>query len=390
VSQDGLDPEWVELSQPPSNVVDRDLYTNLHKLLLGNWIRLSARRSLVDTTFLVVRIYILPSDKGNKYVDRQIKRLDIALQSLLSHIDISPETWRGNYRLGVFEKFDMFATQEEGSLFWMFNKIPSPSPRPQHIKEKYGREAVEDLLDPNSTIPGMKTQLYPYQRRSAALCLQREIMPSLDLDSRLEERVAPDGTKYYYQAREPKFFRGCVRYPSCRGGLLAETMGLGKTVICLALILATKDHLPKVPTQYSVLPERPRVASLSEMVVSKIHSHAVAWRVEFERVRMATGNDLASCRARLENTAPTYDIPMEPIRWNRGTIQPPPKRMQLAATTLVIVPRNLCKQWQSEIRKHVEEGVLRVLVMDKRNSTTLSLSLHRVDSDSRLYMRSHG
>jgi hypothetical protein len=43
--------------------------------------------------------------------------------------------------------------------------------------------------------------------------------------------------------------------------------------------------------------------------------------------------------------------------------------MIMASTTIIVVPPNLCKQWMSEINKHVEEGILRVLVMDDRKKS---------------------
>lgn len=184
-------------------------------------------------------------------------------------------------------------------------------------------------------------------------------------------------------------------------------MGLGKTVICLATILATRHHPPNIPAQYSSAPVRNTVGSLASMAVSAINRASVPWKVELERIRhvsakicetslcyigdpsyviscwaacvalrcmrytlthsflfQATGNDLTNVRETLEQTPATYSIPLEPIRWNRKTVFPPPKKMMLAATTLIVVPRNLCKQWQSEIRKHVDEGSLRLLVME--------------------------
>jgi SNF2 family DNA or RNA helicase len=36
----------------------------------------------------------------------------------------------------------------------------------------------------------------------------------------------------------------------------------------------------------------------------------------------------------------------------------------MCASTIVVVPKNLLHQWQSEIRKHVAKGALKVLVMD--------------------------
>ena len=134
--------------------------------------------------------------------------------------------------------------------------------------------------------------------------------------------------------------------------------------MCLALILATKDHHPKVPPPYDIPLIRRSTASLADMAVSAINRKSIPWRVEFERIRHATGDEITSCRARLDNVPASYDIPVEPLRWNRKTLLPPPKTMLLAPTTLIVVPRNLCKQWQSEMRKHVEEGMLHVLIME--------------------------
>jgi SNF2 family DNA or RNA helicase len=283
---------------------------------------------------------------------------------LITEVDVSRDTWQGSYAPEHAVKFDKWATTDEGSLFWMFNKLPSPSPSVDKVKEKYAREALEDLLDPVSLIPGLKTQLYPYQRRSAGLMLQRESISTLELDPRLERRVTPDGSTFYYSARDLIFLRHPRYYEACKGGVLAETMGLGKTLICLALILATKDHNPKIPPPYDMPPTRRSTASLADMAISAINRKSIPWRVEFERIRHATGDEMISCRARIDNVPASYEIPVEPLRWNRKTILPPPKTMLLAPTTLIVVPRNLCKQWQSEIRKHVEEGMLRVLIME--------------------------
>ncbi len=142
--------------------------------------------------------------------------------------------------------------------------------------------------------------------------------------------------------------------------------GSWKEVICLALIVATKDHPPQVPAEYRRPKNRKTTASLAEMAISNINRHSMPWKVELQRVRHATGNDLSTCRSRLEQDLPVYEIPQEPRRWNRTTVAPPPKKMLLAATTVIVVPPNLLKQWQAEISKHVDAGLLRVLEMDNR------------------------
>jgi len=361
---DNETPGWQDLHLPLLQRFDSTRCGHLARLADAGWIRLQARRSASDRRFITWRIYILPSDAGHRYIDRHNKRMWGALETLIPDVDVSPETWRGRYTPEVDCKFDLWATRDEGSLFYMFNKMPSPSPCAHCVPEKYTHESMEDLLDPAAVLPGLKTVLYPYQRRSAGLMLQRESVAKLELDPRLEQRTAPDGSTYYYGARDLLFHRQPRYYEACRGGILAETMGLGKTVMLLATILATRDHLPKVPTQYSLPTTRPVVGSLANMAVSAINRRSVPWKVEFSRIKHATGIAMTGCINRLDGTPPCYYVPMEPQRWNRKTVVRPPKKMTLASTTLIVVPRNLCKQWQAEIQKHVEEDALRVLVME--------------------------
>lgn len=220
---------WHDVNQiPPILAFNETLYADLQKLTAAGWIRIFSKRS-IDSRFLIFRIYILPFDVGHRYIDRQSRKLYLALESLVTEVDTSKDIWEGKSVPGKSCRFDPFATQDEGSLFWMFNKLPSPSPCVDLVKENYAREALEDILDPGSSLPGLKTQLYPYQRRSAGLMLQREAVSTLDLDPRLEKRHAPDGSVFYFGPRDLLFLRQPRYYEACKGGILAETMGLGKT-----------------------------------------------------------------------------------------------------------------------------------------------------------------
>jgi hypothetical protein len=343
---------------------------NLIKLTAAAWTRVQVGQSTQDSKYTIYRVYILPGDVGLRFIDRENRRLLAALESLVATIDVSPETWSGCYTDGVEVRFDAWATRDEGSLFYMFNKLPSPRPDPTLVKERYAREAVEDLLDPSSTsaLVGLKTPLYPYQRRSAALMLQRESVSTLMLDPRLELRTAPDNSSFFYGARELLFHRHPRYYEASRGGILAESMGLGKTLICLSLILATRHHLPKVPPPYALPIVRTETASLAQMAVSAINRKSVPWKIEFERIMLDSKEDMSSCAQMLENDPPVYEIPIEPARWNRRTVIPPPQKKTLAAISIIVVPRNLCKQWHSEIQKHVDDGVLQILLMEDPKS----------------------
>ncbi|KAK1821853.1 hypothetical protein LTR12_003729 [Friedmanniomyces endolithicus] len=362
-SDDGL---WQDVTDLPIIIgSDSTLPSLVAKLAQAGWLRIQVGRSTADARFIIFRMYILPSDTGLRFVDRRdTVALWKALRGLVAEVDVNRETWEGQYVLGIERKFDPWATCDEGSLFFKFNKLPSPAPSVDAVAEKYAHEALEDLLDPASVLPGLKTVLYPYQRRSAGMMLQRESVAHLQLDPRLEQREAPDGSVYFYSARDFLFLRQPRYYEAARGGILAESMGLGKTVILLSLILASKHHQPIMPAAYATPPVRPKVGRLSDMAISAINRRSIPWKIEFERERRGNGNDMRSCIAKLEQSPPIYEIPREPQRWNRKTILPAPKRLTLAATTLVVVPRNLCSQWKSEIKKHVEEGALKVLVME--------------------------
>lgn len=361
-------PDWQEVNQlPPLSTFDGLIYSHVQSLVAAGWIKLLWSPSVDDCQFQIYRVYVLPFDAGHRFVDRRSRYLTQALEGLLTSLDVSSHAWRGHYRLETAtdsDKFDPWATKEDGSLFWMFNKIPSPNPRPEMVQERYSREALEDLLDPNGTIPGMKTSMYSYQRRSAGLMLQRESVTKLAVDPRLEERIAPDGTAYYYSARDCTILRHPRYYEACKGGICSESMGAGKTLICLALILATKKHYPKIPPRWNQPRSRPSVGSLTSMAISSINRKSVPWEVEFERIATATGEHMSGCRRRLEAEPASYEITKEPQRWNRATIIPPPEKLLLAATTLVVVPHNLLRQWQNEIKKHIEQDALNVLIME--------------------------
>jgi hypothetical protein len=66
----------------------------------------------------------------------------------------------------------------------------------------------------------------------------------------------------------------------------------------------------------------------------------------------------------MRQSVPSYQVPVEPARSSRNTILPAPRKLILAATTLVVVPRNLLSQWKAELEKHTTPGKLNTLVSD--------------------------
>lgn len=353
---------WREIFDSSHAHITSALTSAVQRLVTNGWIRLFVLD--ISRSVEIIRVYVLPSDVGHRFVNHQSKKLAASLYAIIKELDTSTETWAGHYNDATRKNFDLWAARDEGSLYYMFNKIPSPAPSAASVNSHFHRKALKILLDEKSELRGLKACLYPYQRRSAGLMLQRESETRLELDPRLEHRIAPDGSEYYYGPRDTIFTRHRRLYESCKGGILAETMGLGKTVICVALVLSTKGHLPTIPAQYDTVQVRPEVGSLLDMAVSSVNRHAAPWKSYFDAIEVETGERMQQCINTMRQNPPSYQIPIEPYRWNRNTRTPEPKKFTLASTTIVVVPRNLFSQWQSELEKHTEQGSLSILFMD--------------------------
>ncbi|EME88215.1 uncharacterized protein MYCFIDRAFT_27902 [Pseudocercospora fijiensis CIRAD86] len=359
---------WHEITSTAILGQETPTSSNLAKLLQSCWIRMQYSQCSYRPQWSVFRIYLLSEDVEIHEIDRNNRHLLAALGNILLEINTETRAWNGHYIPEEACAFDCWATQEKGnpSLFYLFNQIPSPAPSPENVQKGFARQALEDVLGRRYSIQGLTTSLYPYQRRSAGAMLHRESTQQRNLDPRLEERVAPDGSTFYYGPRGLQFFREPKFWETPRGGVLAESMGLGKTVICLTLILATKNHLPSFPKQYSTVPVRSKTGSLSQMAISAINRSSYSWKVEAARMR-AYGQRLPErCEQMLEEYLPRYQIPGVRHRWNRYTVLPAPQDITMAPTTIIVVPGNLIKQWRREIDKHVEIGALKVLVVDDR------------------------
>jgi hypothetical protein len=241
IDDEHLDPtsHWVELQFAAlPDEVKAVIGKEATRLLEASWIRLFLHRlsdSLLEGPGSIVRVYLLPEDWGRRLVDRRTQSLRLALRQLLGRVDISPDAWSGDHSEAEINNFDPWATARSVSLFYLFNKLPSPAPSAEQVKNRYSRNAVLGLLEAASPItyedgydtepiPGLKTKLYSYQARSAAQMVQREAAPQLQLDPRLEVRMSPTGKEYFYGAKDGSFLQEPRFYETNRGGILAETM----------------------------------------------------------------------------------------------------------------------------------------------------------------------
>ncbi|KAK4174893.1 P-loop containing nucleoside triphosphate hydrolase protein [Triangularia setosa] len=383
--------EWLHFRSTPSDDNSEDLnylesrpqhslitsITGLSKAtidcrrLLGHgWIHLTYNHSRG-----VVRVYALPDDVDNGTIPRASSILRKDRHSLLSQLDYSAAAWHGeptSFFVPITTHPPVFDTPasaaelsppiQDQSLLGMFNRIPPPDPRPEQVEDVDVYDAMCSLLDSN--VPSLMTTLYPYQRRSAALMLQRETRSQPVLDPRLVKVIDQFGKPWYYDAVTGSSYREPRYYERPFGGILAEEMGSGKTLMCLSLILATRHISTRTPEIFyeEARPFRPKVGSLMDMAAACITKHSIPWKHLFGS-DASSGLEFANCFAAMKRNPGFYQIP-PPVgprsARQRGTADAPTRKILHSNASLILVPLNLLQQWRQEIAKHTMG--LRVIV----------------------------
>ncbi|POR36516.1 DNA repair protein rad8 [Tolypocladium paradoxum] len=343
----------------------------LASLFHARWVDLELRVTAVDPTAATIRVYLLPDDVSRRVVDRAHPGLAKSRQAVLRELDYSKDAWQGQslpFSAGyaALSTLSQNDASDNVSLLQLFNRIPSPNPDPSLVNEPHLQDAMYALFD--SGVSGLTTELYPYQRRSAALMLQKESAPGKVFDPRLVSVEDHAGSSWYLDPvagtvlAEPRF------YDSISGGILAEEMGAGKTIICLALILATKDLPTQPPELYrgGEPPTRSKIASLADMAASCATRHAVPWKSYFDAWKMQLGYEFSKCAEALQRNPGYYLRPAPKLRRGLRHAQQyfeRPATIHLTPASIVIVPNNLVAQWKQEIAKHTRG--LKVLVLTK-------------------------
>ncbi|OAX84823.1 hypothetical protein ACJ72_00815 [Emergomyces africanus] len=345
----------------------------------NDWIRTSICKNDRFPGWSAVRIYVLPDDFGRKHIPRSSGMLRGCLKLVMSKLDTSAEAWEGNFDPHVQPAVE---PAEDESLFYIFNTLESPNPEVEKVSDPHARAAIEEVLwkdgdgsgssDEDIGVIGLKTPLYAYQRRSAAYMIQRESEPAQTLDPRLQILHGPSGQPYYYDKEEGNIFREKRLYSEACGGILAETMGYGKTLICLAVILATRGHFPRIPSAQmeGLHPVRKQTASLLEMAAASAGRFSLPWKSYFERLE-ASGMHFEKCLSACESNRGSYTLSRPPPRYKSReatTLKVAATKLKLCSGSLIVVPSNLVDHWLSEIDKHTQG--LKVLVLrDGRRAT---------------------
>lgn len=205
-----------------------------------NWIRTSTLSCASHPQWSYVRVYVLPDDTGRKIIPRSSTVLRRELKLVMAKVDRSPEAWKGEFPVddnvtgtnGTSEEAD------DESLWYIFNTLREPEPQLEIMREPYTKQAMEELVSvvpggdegcisghEYSSVVGLKTALYPHQRRSAAMMVQREAQPAQMLDPRLQACKSPLGHEYFYDKEEGSIVRDKRMYSEACGGKPLTSVG---------------------------------------------------------------------------------------------------------------------------------------------------------------------
>lgn len=335
----------------------------INTLVVRGWMQTDVVENERHARYYTVRVFVNAENiarDNRKSPSTESRKL---LKQIFAYLDKSKSAWDGHWTLDApFESYLVCPEQE--SLFYLFNTLPAPSPSTKDTSDAYARRAMEDILD--NSVAGLRTTMYSYQQRSAAMMIQRETKPKRSPDPRKRCFLGPTGQSFYYDGHEGVLLLQPSLYEEPRGGILAETMGYGKTLICLAVVLASKGHYAQVPHNRTKIPRAvgPKVASLTEMACAKVIEDTVPWKAELYDLT-AKGYHHGRCIEMLRSSYKEYtERLLTPRTPNRSGKRRSEKTVRLSSTTLIVVPSNLLVQWQQEVEKHTEEGALDVLVID--------------------------
>lgn len=351
------------LKAPPLKAVE--------SLFYGDWVQLQFRVFPSVEALGTFRIYILP--------DNAIRRLELRAQpgltkhraAVLGQVDCAPGAWLGTEAPVAFARnpfTQIISKKTETSLLELFNDIPSPAPDTSVVTDPFFKKAMSDILQ--SDIAGLKTELKPYQRRSAAMMMQKEIQPGQMLDPRFLHLQDQQRSSWYFDPIARTVSRDTGQYDGVSGGILAEEMGTGKTIICLALLLATRVFPSEAPGFYwsREPPMRKSIGSLMDMAASCATRHSQPWRSYFGYTKKEEYDGNPFVKALQRNPGVYYLPGPEPKRCGRTgrNFVSKPTKVYLSSTSLVIVPNNLLSQWRQEIKKHTEGLEVMVLAANDR------------------------
>ncbi|WPK23046.1 hypothetical protein PUMCH_000270 [Australozyma saopauloensis] len=233
------------------------------------------------------------------------------------------------------------------------------------VAEDYIAKTLNSYKNGEDIIKGLKSKLYPFQLRSLCKMYEKETIKKKDVVPNFVKLTTPTGQPYYYDTLNPGIYGHPELYFLPCGGILAENMGFGKTLICLALVLFSKHEVSIALADMAPVLNfnSNNVPTLQQVCVESITRNSLPWQYYKDELSAAVIQKIASLPAKFKILR--YDEPNS-AKLRRSRVVPNELELYLCSTTLIITPENLMHQWNDEVRKHFDSGCLKVLCISDR------------------------
>ncbi|KAF7364001.1 Helicase C-terminal domain-containing protein [Mycena sanguinolenta] len=380
---------------------DHDVLRNLDFLISNKFVFASF---LLADNWLFIRIYLIPYDlpgvKGElrNRPEPIVTHARRCLAEILPKLSRDPECWAG------YNVPDTPLNIPGTTLSGLYEDLPSPD----GLVTAASTPITKRLLDFSDTLDnlGIRTEPYRYQRRTVAAMIQKEMDLKDDPDPLFLPVTGMNKKQFFFQPGTLEVLLERPLVAPCRGGILCEELGTGKTLMILALILSTRRQLSE--PEPSILDARPvltplafrhfpsgefadarerfsrntykcpnlnptpsRVPTLVELLLHRMATHPITFVPESQ----------THCYARLEEDLENLDQYTSPLNDNlpfyfdygqsidderaskrRAPVQSGPRLLYLSVATLVVVPSNLLLQWENECSLHCEDSLRRCVI----------------------------
>jgi hypothetical protein len=288
----------------------------------------------------------------------------------------------------------------------IYSSIDSPN------LSKYSAEpfSLKYHLNPDETISnilytrciaGVNSDLYPFQIESICKMLEQETCVRTTVDPNyIKVRSPGSSTFYYYNLTKHEFRLEPDMQVLPKGGILAENMGFGKTLICLSLICLTKFDISKIPDNLLLHCNQDEhsnsLKSLSELCTNAIISKSIPWKIYKdilpESVFTSLNESPGTFKITLRNGLydPLHSLRTRPLSKRYSQIQyysegVTHRTLYLCSTTIIVVPDNLLHQWANELKKHITSSFLNKLFIssqvNKKVKTKNSTYINKIPED---------
>ena len=379
----------------------------------------------VDTSILCLRVYYILSDfrgasavaelrpRKKAHEPKRQKNLEI----LLTALELDPGLWEANWtsrKYAILRAFGPSSNSDniydsgggidrllEANSAVETKQLIDMSPKDRLLQIyrsidspvlQYGNMDPETeyliQLAQAQDVAGLKTQLYSYQVNSICKMLQVEMRPENTLLPYLVPMISKvNGRMYYVNQTDCTFGQYPTFYTTPRGGILAEDMGLGKSLICLALTVLTKGQSSSRPDDiFYDIKELGKQNSLhlADYCVQSVLQNNISWRLYKDELPKACINKLLASPGYYYSRSDHINRALKQAELNRSSINMrnrsrkssqysttyESKKIWLSCSTLIICPRTLFDQWRYEIVKHLDTTVISALYLSNSKIQT--------------------